>query len=214
MLAAFITALAGPELTPAEAAVLRAARPCGIILFARNVRDPEQVRRLTEAARAAVGDDILVLIDQEGGRVRRLQPPHWRELPAGRCLWPPLCATIPPRPAAAARLAARLTAAELRAVGINTNCAPVLDVPVPGSHDIIGDRAYGAEPAAGVRPRARGGRGVHGRRRAAGDQAHARARPRDQGQPSGAAGRVGLARPSSSAPTSPRSGAWRTCRRR
>jgi beta-N-acetylhexosaminidase len=145
MLAAFITALAGPDLAPAEAAVLRAARPCGVILFARNVRDTDQVRRLTEAARDCVGDDILVLIDQEGGRVRRLKPPHWRELPPAAA-YGRLYADNPADACLAARLAARLTAAELRAAGINTNCAPVLDVPVAGSHDIIGDRAYGAEP--------------------------------------------------------------------
>ena len=145
MLTAFITALAGPELMPAEAAVLRAARPCGVILFARNVRDPDQVRRLTEAARDCVGDDILVLIDQEGGRVRRLKPPHWRELPPAAA-YGRLYADDPADACLTAGLAARLTAAELRAVGINTNCAPVLDVPVAGSHDIIGDRAYGAEP--------------------------------------------------------------------
>ena len=145
MLAAFITALAGPELMPAEAAVLRAARPCGVILFARNVRDADQVRRLTDAARDCVGDDILVLIDQEGGRVRRLKPPHWRELPSAAA-YGRLYADNPADACLTARLAARLTAAELRAVGINTNCAPVLDVPVAGSHDIIGDRAYGADP--------------------------------------------------------------------
>ena len=145
MLAAFITALAGPELASAEAAVLRAARPCGVILFARNVRDPEQMLRLTEAARAAVGDDILVLIDQEGGRVRRLRPPHWRELPAAAA-YGRLYTHDAEAACSTARLAARLTAQELRALGINTNCAPVLDVPVAGSHDIIGDRAYGAEP--------------------------------------------------------------------
>ena len=145
MLAAFITALAGPELMPAEAGVLRAARPCGVILFARNVRDTDQVRRLTEAARDCVGDDILVLIDQEGGRVRRLKPPHWRELPPAAA-YGRLYADNPADACLTAKLAARLTAAELRAVGINTNCAPVLDVPVAGSHDIIGDRAYGADP--------------------------------------------------------------------
>ena len=75
MLASFITALEGLTLTAAEAAVLEAARPCGVILFARNVADPAQVRRLCNAAREAVGEDILVLIDQEGGRVRRLRPP-------------------------------------------------------------------------------------------------------------------------------------------
>jgi beta-N-acetylhexosaminidase len=145
MLAAFITALAGPELEPQEQAVLRATRPCGIILFARNVVDPQQVRRLSDAARAAVGHDILVLIDQEGGRVRRLRPPHWRELPAAAA-YAKLYADDPAQARRTARLAAQLTAMDLRSAGINTNCVPVLDVPAPGSHDIIGDRAYGADP--------------------------------------------------------------------
>jgi beta-N-acetylhexosaminidase len=142
MPAAFITALAGTELTPAEAAVLREARPCGVILFARNVESPGQVLRLTDAVREAAGDGILVLVDQEGGRVRRLKAPHWRELPPAAA-YGRLHAADPRQAARAARLAARLTATELQACGINTNCAPVLDVPVPGSHDIIGDRAYG-----------------------------------------------------------------------
>jgi beta-N-acetylhexosaminidase len=145
MLASFITALAGPDLASGEAAVLRQARPCGIILFARNVAEPAQVRRLVAAAREAVGHDILVLIDQEGGRVRRLRPPHWRDLPCAAAygrLW----REDPSDACRAARLAGRLMAQELRAAGINTNCVPVLDVPSPGSHDIIGDRAYGADP--------------------------------------------------------------------
>jgi beta-N-acetylhexosaminidase len=145
MLASFITALAGTELAPDEAAVLRSARPCGIILFARNVAGPEQVRRLTEAARNAVGHDILVLIDQEGGRVRRLRPPHWRDLPCAAA-YGQLYRDDPAAACRAARLAAQLTATELRAAGINTNCVPVLDVPAAGSHDIIGDRAYGTAP--------------------------------------------------------------------
>jgi beta-N-acetylhexosaminidase len=146
MLAAFITALEGPKLEPREKAVLRAARPCGIILFARNVVDPEQVRRLSEAASEAVGHDILVLIDQEGGRVRRLKPPYWRKLPSASA-YGRLYADNPAEACRAANLAAQLTAMDLRAAGINTNCVPVLDVPAPGSHDIIGDRAYGADPA-------------------------------------------------------------------
>ena len=145
MLSAFVTGLAGPELDAWEAAALREARPCGVILFARNVRDPEQVLRLTDGARAAVGCDILVLVDQEGGRVRRLLPPHWRALPPAAA-YGRLYAQDPLQGCRSARLAARLTAAELRAVGINTNCAPVLDVPAAGSHDIIGDRAYGTDP--------------------------------------------------------------------
>jgi beta-N-acetylhexosaminidase len=144
MLAAFITALAGTELTSVEAEALRALRPCGIILFARNVQEPKQVRRLTEAARACVGEDILVLIDQEGGRVRRLTPPHWRELPPAAA-YGRLYAANMHQACDAAYLAARLTADDLLACGINTNCAPVLDVPVSGSHHIIGDRADAAE---------------------------------------------------------------------
>ena len=143
MLGAFTTGFAGTVVSEFERGFLRAARPCGVILFARNVADPEQVRRLVGEAREAVGDEILVLIDQEGGRVRRLRPPHWRDIPeaaryqrmAASNRWPP---------AEAARLVARLTAADLRALGINCNCAPVLDLPVAGSHDVIGSRAYGS----------------------------------------------------------------------
>jgi beta-N-acetylhexosaminidase len=146
MLASFIAALEGLELTAAEAAVLRSARPCGIILFARNVANPGQVHRLSEAARDAVGHDILVLIDQEGGRVRRLRPPHWRELPCAAA-YGRLYRDDPAEACRAARLAAQLTAADLRAAGINTNCVPVLDVPAQESHEIIGNRAYGTDPA-------------------------------------------------------------------
>jgi beta-N-acetylhexosaminidase len=147
MPAAFITGLAGLELARHEAELLRAARPCGVILFARNVREPEQVRRLTSAVRAALGDEeALILIDQEGGRVQRLVPPRWRLLPPAAAYARAFAGDV----AAAARaagLVARLTAADLRAVGINTNCAPLLDVPVAGSHGIIGDRAYASVPA-------------------------------------------------------------------
>jgi len=143
MLSAFITGLEGPQLTAREAAVLRQARPCGVILFARNAVDPDQLRRLTEAATAAVGEQILVLVDQEGGRVQRLRPPQWRALPAAAA-YARAFARDPGRAVRAARAAARLTAADLRAVGINSNCAPLLDVPAPGSHGVIGDRAYGS----------------------------------------------------------------------
>jgi beta-N-acetylhexosaminidase len=147
MLSAFITGLAGLELAPREASVLRQARPCGIILFARNVRDPVQVRRLVDDAKAAVGgDDMLVLIDQEGGRVRRLRPPHWRALPPAAA-YGGIYGHDRERALRLARLVARLTAADLRAIGINTNCTPVLDVPAAGSHEIIGDRAYGRDVA-------------------------------------------------------------------
>jgi beta-N-acetylhexosaminidase len=146
MLSAFIAGLAGAQLGAREAALLREVRPCGVILFARNVESPDQVRRLTGDVRTAIGaDDILVLIDQEGGRVQRLKPPHWRALPPaaayGRLYQRDAQAALH-----AARQAARLTAADLATLGINTDCTPVLDVPVPGSHDVIGDRAYGREP--------------------------------------------------------------------
>jgi beta-N-acetylhexosaminidase len=143
MTAAFITGLSGPELTADERAFLREAAPAGLILFARNCETPEQVARLVGAAREAIGSDCLVLIDQEGGRVRRLRPPHWRDLPSAAAI----AAGFASDPDAAchdALLVARLTALDLRAVGIDTNCAPVLDLVVPGAHAIIGDRAYGS----------------------------------------------------------------------
>jgi len=143
---ALIVGLSGPELRDDEAAFLATERPAGAILFARNCETPDQVRRLTAAIRKAIGSpDVLILIDQEGGRVQRLRPPHWRKLPAAR-LFGERYAVDPVGALRAAWSIARLTAAELRDLGIDTNCAPVLDVPVPGSHGVIGDRAYGVVP--------------------------------------------------------------------
>jgi len=146
MSSALITGLAGDTLSANEAGFLRAARPVGVILFSRNCRTPAQVRGLVaEVADAVGGEDVLVLVDQEGGRVRRLLPPHWRALPPAAA-FAALYARSPASARHAATLVARLTAADLRAIGINVNCAPVLDVPVAGAHDIIGDRAYGRLP--------------------------------------------------------------------
>jgi len=146
MATAFITGVSGETLTPAEAAFLKSAAPAGLILFARNCISHEQIRRLVDDARAAVGsDDFLVLIDQEGGRVQRLRPPLGRALPAANA-YAQLYADEPAVAKEAAFLAARLLADDLKALGINTDCAPVLDVPVAGAHDVIGDRAYGREP--------------------------------------------------------------------
>lgn len=140
---ALIVGLAGLTLTPDEAAYLRSVRPCGIILFARNVAQPDQIRRLVAAAQDAIGTaDILVLIDQEGGRVRRLRPPLGRDLPPA-ANYALLHALDPQAAIDAAFRTARLLARDLKALSINTNCAPVLDLPVAGAHDIIGDRAYG-----------------------------------------------------------------------
>lgn len=144
---AFITGVAGESLSAAEAAFLRSAAPAGFILFSRNCVSLEQIRRLVGSVREAVGggDDFLVLIDQEGGRVQRLRPPLGRALPAAQA-YADLYAESPDVALEAAFLAARLLADDLKALGINTDCAPVLDVPVPGAHDVIGDRAYGSEP--------------------------------------------------------------------
>jgi beta-N-acetylhexosaminidase len=146
MRSALITGLAGLTLTPAEQGFLKSTRPAGIILFARNCASPEQISTLVKASYDAISTDkLLVLIDQEGGRVRRLRPPLWRDLPAAR-VYAELYARDPDAACTAARIVARLTASDLRAIGVNTNCAPVLDVEIMGAHDIIGDRAYGRTP--------------------------------------------------------------------
>ena len=145
---ALIIGLAGEHLLPDERTFLTETRPAGLILFARNCVSPDQIRGLLAAAHAAIGlaaEQTLVLIDQEGGRVRRLRPPHWRELPPAAA-YAALYAVDPARARRAAFLAARLTAEDLREIGVNTNCAPVLDLLLPGAHDIIGNRAYGRAP--------------------------------------------------------------------
>ena len=139
---AFICGLSGPALSLGEADFLAAAKPAGIILFARNVETPEQVKRLSEDARDAAQGEILVLVDQEGGRVQRLAEPHWPRYPAARA-FARLRDADRERAKQAARLCARAMAHDLHALGFNTTCAPVLDVPVPGADNIIGDRAYG-----------------------------------------------------------------------
>jgi beta-N-acetylhexosaminidase len=138
--------LAGTELTPEERALFAEADPAGYILFARNIASPEQVRALTAELKALSGRERLpILIDQEGGRVARLRPPHWPEFPAGR-RFGLAYEKAPVTGIEAARANARALAAMLLDLGINVDCLPVLDVPAPGAHDIIGDRAYGGEP--------------------------------------------------------------------
>jgi beta-N-acetylhexosaminidase len=150
MTRAFVCGLRGASLLAEERSFLRDAAPWGVILFRRNVENPEQLRRLTSDIRDALGrDDAPVLVDQEGGRVQRLAPPHWRSYPAA-ARFEQLAAD----PAAQERLAwlgARLIAQDLRAVGITVDCMPVLDAPQPGAHDVIGDRAYSREPASVAR---------------------------------------------------------------
>jgi beta-N-acetylhexosaminidase len=136
---------AGRALSPEEAAFFRDLQPWGFILFGRNVESPDQMRALTDALRASVDrPDAPVLIDQEGGRVQRMGPPHWRRYPSASAFAG--LAAPPHVQREAARLGARLIAHDLAAVGVDVDCAPVLDVPAPGSHDVIGDRAYAADP--------------------------------------------------------------------
>lgn len=145
MTSAAIYGCAGHRLTEDERAFFAKARPWGFILFRRNIDTPDQVRALTDELRAAIGDpDAPILIDQEGGRVQRMGPPHWPKYPPGDAY---LKSTNDPQDARdLVRLGARLIAHDLHEVGINVDLAPVMDVPVPGSHDIVGDRAYGQDP--------------------------------------------------------------------
>ena len=143
---AFIAGCSGHDLTQDEVAFFREQQPWGFILFARNIDNPEQVRTLTNALREAVGrPDAPILIDQEGGRVQRLRPPHWRAYPPGRLVGD-IYRRNPEEGLRAAWLQSRLIAFELNALGIDVDCLPVLDVPVEGSHDVIGDRAYSFHP--------------------------------------------------------------------
>lgn len=145
MTSAAIYGCSGHRLTEDERAFFAGARPWGFILFRRNIDSPEQVRALTAELRDSISDaDAPILIDQEGGRVQRMGPPHWPKYPPAEAY---LKATGDPLAARElVRLGARLMAHDLRSVGITVDCAPVLDVPVPGAHDIIGDRAWAQDP--------------------------------------------------------------------
>ncbi len=143
---AFITGVSGTELTAAEREFIRAERPWGFILFKRNVETPAQVAALVAELRAVAGAaDAPVLIDQEGGRVQRLGPPHWPVYPPG-AIFSTLYDTDSALGLTAARLSARLIAADLADLGITVDCLPLADVPVPGADAVIGNRAYGTEP--------------------------------------------------------------------
>jgi beta-N-acetylhexosaminidase len=140
---AVILGCAGETLTADEQHFFSDADPVGFILFRRNCRSPNQVRDLVLSLREAIGrSDAPILIDQEGGQVARLRPPHWRLYPSAARL-----GSLPDlRAEAAARLGARLIADDLHSLGITVDCLPVLDLPVPGADPVIGERAYGAEP--------------------------------------------------------------------
>jgi beta-N-acetylhexosaminidase len=143
---AFITDVSGLALTHDERAFLREAQPWGLILFKRNVDTPAQVAALTASFRDALGRDAPILVDQEGGRVARLGPPHWPSYPPGAA-YGRLYDADHARGLEAARLGARLIASDLKAVGIDVDCLPLADVPVGGADPVIGDRAYGTTSA-------------------------------------------------------------------
>jgi beta-N-acetylhexosaminidase len=144
---AFITGISGTALNDAEREFIAAERPWGFILFKRNIADPGQVASLVRELRATLGaPDAPVLIDQEGGRVQRLGPPNWPVYPAG-AVFGRLYDLDPALGLSAARLSARLIADDLSKLGVTVDCLPLADVPVSGADAVIGDRAYGTEPA-------------------------------------------------------------------
>jgi beta-N-acetylhexosaminidase len=140
---AFITGVSGTALTAHERSFLREAEPWGLILFKRNVEAPDQLHALVASFREAVGRaDAPVLVDQEGGRVQRLGPPHWPSYPAG-AQFGRIWERDPASALEAARMGARLIAHDLLVLGIDVDCLPLADVPSPDADPIIGDRAYG-----------------------------------------------------------------------
>ncbi|MEP6826806.1 MAG: beta-N-acetylhexosaminidase [Aestuariivirga sp.] len=143
---ALIIGCASTGLSVNEVQLFSKMNPWGLILFKRNCESPDQIRQLIKSFRAAVGRaDAPVFVDQEGGRVQRLGPPHWRKYPEARALGH-LYNINPALALRTARNLGRLMAQELEEVGFTSDCLPVLDVPQPGAHDVIGNRAYEVRP--------------------------------------------------------------------
>ena len=143
---AVIFGCAGPELSPGEASFFAETKPWGFILFGRNIVSKQQVGELTASLRESVGrSEVPVLIDQEGGRVQRFKPPLVPQYPSGADLGA-LYLANPEAGLRAAWIMSRLHAFDLLPLGINVDCLPVLDVPSPGGHEVIGSRAYGITP--------------------------------------------------------------------
>lgn len=147
---AAIVGIAGPELTAAEAALFRAYPPAGVILFARNVETPARLAALAHALRRVCPSGFVLMVDQEGGRVARLRPPHWRAHPPAAAIGA-LFAANPPAGLRAAWLTGALIGLDCQTVGFDLVAAPVLDVPIPNAHDVIGDRAFASDPLAVAR---------------------------------------------------------------
>ena len=132
--------------TEAELAFFKDVNPLGFILFARNIDNPEQVKRAVKALKACVGWECPILIDQEGGRVARLKPPHWGKYPAVKTFADIYTKNGKDEAKEAVYYNYRLLGEELYELGINVDCAPVMDLLVEGAHDIIGDRSFGSDP--------------------------------------------------------------------
>ncbi len=146
MVSSFIIGVAGLALNDGERSFIRRTRPCGLILFARNCANPDQLSALVSSFKSELGtDDVLISIDQEGGRVQRLRPPHWRALPPAAS-YGQLWQQNPAEALSKAAAVSHLMAQELREMGINTNMVPVLDVLQRATHEIISTRAYGETP--------------------------------------------------------------------
>jgi len=143
---AAIVGIAGPHLTAPEAALFRAHAPAGVILFARNIVDPPQLAALIAALRRALPPNAVLMVDQEGGRVARLRPPHWRAHPPAATLGA-LFARSPAAGLRAAWLTGALIGLDCAAAGFDVAAAPVLDLGLPGAHAVIGDRALAESPA-------------------------------------------------------------------
>lgn len=137
-----IVGIAGRSLLPEEAALFRDHPPAGVILFARNIQDPPQLRALIADLRRVLPPNPVLMVDQEGGRVARLRPPHWRAHPAAAVI-----GRLPLRAAVrAAWLTGALIGLDCLDAGFNCAAAPVLDLSIPGAHDVIGDRAWAQDP--------------------------------------------------------------------
>jgi beta-N-acetylhexosaminidase len=148
---AFVSGCSGHHLTPAERDFFKSTSPWGLILFKRNVLEPSQIKDLISEFREIVGrPNAPILIDQEGGRVQRLGPPHWRRYPAAQRYLEAARGDLL-KAEELTRLGARLIAHDLHGLGITIDCAPALDLGFEGRTDAIGDRTFAREPDAVIR---------------------------------------------------------------
>ncbi len=144
---AAVVGIAGQILSADEVALLKQFPPAGVILFGRNIGDPVQLKALISALRAVLPAQAVLIVDQEGGRVARLRPPHWTAHPPAAAIGT-LYARDPVAGRRAAWLHGALIGAEAGVMGFDVVCAPVLDVRWAGASDVVGDRAFSDDPVA------------------------------------------------------------------